>query len=108
MHRLAYTAARGADQVGIAELHRYLRGRDPEEVLARLQSGVVDGGKPQAPVFPNEVEALQWMLSESQPQDVVAITGLAQRPELFAYLRGRGGAPATPDRIKALVKRSRD
>jgi cyanophycin synthetase len=108
MHRLAYTAARGADQVGIAELHRYLRGRDPEEVLARLQTGVVDGGKPQAPVFPNEVEALQWMLSESQPQDVVAITGLAQRPELFAYLRGRGGAPATPDRIKALVKRSRD
>lgn len=108
MHRLAYTAARGADRVGIAELHRYLRGRDPKEVVARLQAGVVDGGKPEAPVFPDELEALDWMLAEAQRDDVVAITGLAQRPEIFAYLREHGGAPATPDRIKALVKRSRE
>ncbi|HEY9287064.1 MAG TPA: Mur ligase family protein [Candidatus Dormibacteraeota bacterium] len=107
MHRLGYTAARGADRVGIAELHRYLRGRDPQDVLARLQAGVVDGGKPPAPVFPNELEALQWMLQESAPEDVVAITALAQRPEIFAYLRDRGGVSAGPDQIKAIVRRAR-
>lgn len=107
MHRLGYTAARGADQVAIAELHRYLRGRDPQQVLARLQAGVVDGGKPPAPVFPTELEALEWMLKESGPNDVVAITALAQRPEIFGYLRERGGISAGPDRIKAIVRRAR-
>ena len=107
IHRLAYTAARGGDVVAIAELHRYLRGRDPQELLQELQAGVVDGGKPPAPVFPTEVEALEWMLGQSGPTDVVAITALAQRPEIFAYLRERGGMPAGPEEIKRLVRRAR-
>jgi cyanophycin synthetase len=107
LHRLGYTAARGADLVGIAELKRYLRGRDPQELIGRLQAGVLDGGKPPAPVFANEVEALDWMLRESAPGDVIAITALSQRPEVFGYLRERGGASATPERIKALVKLAR-
>ncbi len=107
IHRLAYTAARGADIVAIAELHRYLRGRDPKQLVALLQAGVVDGGKPEAPVFPDELEALAWMRQQSRPQDVLALTALAQRPEIFAYLREHGGAPATPERIKALVRRAK-
>jgi len=107
IHRLAYTAARGGDVVAIAELHRYLRGRDPQELLEELQAGVIDGGKPRAPVFPTEVEALEWMLGQSGPTDVVAITALAQRPEIFAYLRERGGMPAGPEEIKRLVRRAR-
>ena len=107
LHQLGYTAARGADRVGIAELHRYLRGRDPQDLVARLQAGVLDAGKPDAVVFPNEVEALDWMLGESKPQDVVAITALGQRPEIFRYLRERGGMSAGPDRIEALVRRAR-
>jgi cyanophycin synthetase len=107
MHRLAYTAARGSSQVAIAELHRYLRGRDPSDLLEVLQAGIVDGGKPRAPVFPNEVEALDWMLQQSKPSDVLAITALAQRPEVFAYLRERGGTPAGPEAIKRLVRRAR-
>src|SRR4029077_9995375 len=59
--RLAYTAARGADRPAIAELHRYLRGRDPNDLVDHLQAGLEDGGKAKAPVFPNEVEALEWM-----------------------------------------------
>jgi cyanophycin synthetase len=107
LHRLGYTAARGADQVGIAHLYRYLRGRDPDDLARRLQAGVTDGGKPEAPVFPNELEALEWMLAGSQPNDVIAITALAQRPEVFQYLRDRGGAPVGPPRIRELVQRAR-
>ena len=107
LHQLGYTAARGADRVAIAELHRYLRGREPQDVLARLQAGVVDTGKPTAPVFRSEVEALEWMLRESTEDDVVAVTALSQRPEIFRYLIERGGASAGPDRVKMLVKRAR-
>ena len=107
LHRLGYTAARGPDQVAIAELHRYLRGRDPQDLARRLQAGLTDGGKPQVPVFPSELEALEWMLTTSAPNDVIAITALAQRPEVFQYLRDRGGASVAPARIRELVRRSR-
>ena len=107
LHRLGYTAARGPDRVAIAELHHYLRGRDPQDLTHRLQAGLTDGGKPQSPVFPNELEALAWMLTASAPNDVIAITALGQRPEIFQYLRGRGGAPVAPLRIRELVRRAR-
>jgi cyanophycin synthetase len=107
LHRLGYTAARGPDRVAIAELHRYLRGRDPLDLVHRLQAGLTDGGKPGAPVFPNELEALEWMLTASVPNDVIAITALGQRPEIFQYLRDRGGAPVGPLRIRELVRRAR-
>jgi cyanophycin synthetase len=107
LHRLGYTAARGPDRVAIAHLHRYLRGRDPQDLADRLQAGLKDGGKPPAPVFSNEIDALEWMLDESAPNDVIAITALAQRPEVFQYLRDRGGAPVGPPRIRELVQRSR-
>jgi len=108
MHRLGYTAARGADRVAIAELRRYLRGREPHELIERLRAGVVDGGHPVPPAFPDEMTALKWMLAESADRDVLAITALAQRPEIFAYMKEHGAASLGPDRVKALVKRSRD
>jgi cyanophycin synthetase len=107
LHRLGYTAARGPDRVAIAQLHRYLRGRDPQDLVQRLRAGLADGGKPQAPVFPNELEALAWMLNASAPTDVIAITALSQRSEVFQYLRDRGGATVGPARIRELVQRSR-
>jgi cyanophycin synthetase len=107
LHRLGYTAARGPDRVAIAELHRYLRGRDPQDLIQRLQAGLADGGKTQAPVFRDELDALEWMLSASAPDDVIAITALGQRPEVFQYLRDRGGLPVGPPRIRELVLRSR-
>jgi cyanophycin synthetase len=107
LHRLGYTVARGADQVAIAELHRYLRGRDPHDLVRRLQAGLADGGKDEVPVFPHELEALEWMLAASAPNDLVAITALAQRPEIFQYLSDRGGVTVAPQRVRELVRRAR-
>ena len=108
LHRLGYTAARGADRLAVAELHRYLRGRDPQDLVRRLQAGILDGGKPEALVFPDEVSALDWMVRESEANDVIAITALSQRPEIFSYLRDRGGVSAGPQRIRSLVRRARE
>ena len=81
--------------------------RDPKDLVERLQAGLEDGGKSTAPVFPNEVEALEWMLAESAPNEVVAITALGQRPEIFQLLRARGGAAVGPARLRQLVQRAR-
>jgi cyanophycin synthetase len=108
LHRVAYTAARGADRVAIAQLHRYLRGRDPDDLLRRQLVGLADGGQPNAPVFADEVAALDWMLTESAPNDVVAITALAQRPEILKLVGERGASFAGPDRVKQLVRRARE
>jgi cyanophycin synthetase len=106
LHRLGYTAARGADRVAIAELHRYLRGRDKNDLVARLRAGVIDGGQPDAPAFVTELDALEWMLRESAPGDVLAVTALAQRPEIFAYMGEHGGAVMSPPRVRARVQQA--
>jgi hypothetical protein len=109
MHGVGYLAARGADHVAIAQLHRYLRGREPHDVVDRLRAGAVDGGADPAavPDFPDEMRALRWMLKRSEAGDVVAIAALGQRPEIFAFMSSSDGRSVGPERIRELVRRAR-
>src|SRR2546429_567378 len=67
LHRLAYTAARGPDQVAIAELHRYLRGRDPQDLVRRLQAGLADGGEPLGPGVRNALHGVEGVVWAAGP-----------------------------------------
>ena len=107
LHALGYVAARGADRVAVAELHRYLRGREPEDVVRRLVAGARDGGAQDVPVFPDELHALEWMLEGSGEGDVLAITALGQRQEVIGELEARGGRRVGPARCRQLVRRAR-
>jgi len=110
LHDVAYRAARGADHVAIAELERYLRGRDARELIERLTAGAVDGGADLVPVYPDEVSALATMLEASRRGDVVGVTALGQRPELFAWLEAHGAVRFTPGAVRrhvAAVRRSK-
>jgi cyanophycin synthetase len=104
IHRLAYTAARGADRVSVNELRHYLRGRDPDDLMKRLLAGTSDGGARDVRTFPDEMHALRWMLESSRPEDVVAVAALGQRPEIFAFLEQAGARPVRPERVAELVR----
>lgn len=107
LHELGYTAARGAEHVVIAELLHYLRGRDRRDLVERLRAGAVDGGATDVPAFEDEVRAMRWMLGRCRRDDVVAVTALVQRTELFELLRERGATRVDPERLRQIVRRSR-
>jgi cyanophycin synthetase len=107
LHGVSYLAARGADHIALCELTRYLRGRDQQDLMDRMMAGAVDGGATDVPVFEDELHALTWMLDSSGVGDVVAITALGQRPEIFALIEDRGGARIGPDRVRQLARRAR-
>ena len=104
LHGFAYRAGRGADHPIVAELHRYLRGRDPQDLVERLRAGAIDGGAAEVPAEPDEVHALERMLREARSGDVIGITALAQRPEIFALLERKGAVRADPATVKRLVR----
>jgi hypothetical protein len=100
LHGLGYLAARGSDHVAISELRPYLRGRDADDIVERMRAGAIDGGATEVSVFPDEVHSLTSMLRESSPGDVVAVTALGQRPEVFACSTNEarsGSRPAGSD-----------
>jgi cyanophycin synthetase len=107
IHTVAYTAARGADHVAVAELSGYLRGRDRQDLIERLKAGAIDGGAGEVPVFPDELHALDWMYARSKPLDVIGVTALGQRPEIFAWMHDRGAARVGPKRVRELVRKAR-
>ena len=107
LHAFAYRAARGADHVAIAELDRYLRGRERADVVARLRAGALDGGVEELDVFPDELAALKHMLGLARRGDVVAVTALGMRPEIFTWLDATGASRLTPARVKRIVRSAR-
>jgi hypothetical protein len=88
-------------------MRRYLRGRDPQQLIELLTAGIVDGGAPRVAVYRDEIRALGTMLRRSKPRDVVAVTALAQRTEVFAFLVARRARRIGPGRVKQLVRRAR-
>ena len=107
LHAFAYVAGRGADVVAIAELHRYLRGRDPQDVVERLRAGAIDAGKEDIEVYPDELSALRSLVATSAAGDVVAVTALGMRPEVFAWLEEVGAAPLGPGEVRRIVAAAR-
>ena len=107
LHALGYRAARGADHVVVAELPGYLRGRDPADIVARLRAGAEDAGATDVPALPDEVEALTFMIDRSKPHDVIGLTALGQRSEIFNLLERRRAVRADPATVRRLVEQAR-
>jgi cyanophycin synthetase len=108
LHDFAYRAARGSDHLAIAELLRYLRGRDRLDVIERLMAGARDGGADEVDAYADELAGLRGVLARSKRGDVIGVTALGMRAEVFAWLDEAGARRLTPGRVKQLVRRARD
>jgi cyanophycin synthetase len=103
LRAFAFRAAAGSDHLAIAELPRYLRGRVPEDVVGQLRAGALEAGVDDVAVYPNELTALRTMVRASRPGDVLAVTALGMRPEIFRWLQRSGARPMTPSDVRRLV-----
>src|SRR4029453_5111516 len=100
-------AARGADTVVIGEKRKYLRGRDPAELVRLLSEGAATVGMTDVPSHPGELAALQALVPASGPGDVVALMAPAERAEVQARLAHEGGDLAGARHTPALPGGSR-
>jgi cyanophycin synthetase len=107
LHAFAYRAARGSDHLAIAELLRYLRGRAREETVQRLVAGARDGGAEEIDVYADELSGLRGVLARSRKRDVIGVTALGMRPEVFAWLEGEGATRMTAARVRRVVRSAR-
>jgi cyanophycin synthetase len=100
----AFRAARGSDHLAVAHLRRYLRGRAAEDVLERLREGAGEAGVEDVAEYDDELHALRAMIEAAAAGDVVGVTALGQRAELFAWLADSGAERLTPAVVKRLVR----
>ena len=104
---LGELAARGADRVVIGEKHRYLRGRDPEELVRLLRQGAATVGMTDLPAHPSELAGLQALAGSSGPGDVLALMAPAEREPILAWLTAQGATLLDPDQLRARVVEAR-
>ena len=104
---LGELAARGADRVVIGEKHRYLRGRDPEELVRLLRQGAATVGMTDLPAHPSELAGLQALAGSSSPGDVLALMAPAEREPILAWLTAQGATLLDPDQLRARVVEAR-
>lgn len=105
LRSFAMRAAMGSDHLSLAELTAYLRGRERSEVLERLREGAAKAGDTRVPSYESEMQALRSMLRASRPNDVVGLTALSQRPQVFRSLRRRGARRLGPWDIRRIARR---
>jgi len=99
-------AALGSDHLAIAELVHYLRGRTREDIVERLRAGAHEAGEEDVPVHQDELAALRAMWSASSPSDVIGVTALSMRTEVFRWLSRRSARRLSPADVKRLVRRA--
>jgi cyanophycin synthetase len=107
LHAFAFRAAVGSDHLAIAELTHYLRGRSREDIIERLREGANDAGVEEVPTFEDELIALRTMLGDASLGDVIGVTALGMRPEIFAWLDDNGGERLGPTDVRRIVKQAR-
>jgi cyanophycin synthetase len=104
LHGFGFQAALGADHLAIADLRHYTRGRTVQEIYDRLAAAAAEVGKPDPPRFRGELHALKEMVASSKRGDVVAVTALGMRPQIFRWLSSAGARRLTPSDVRRLAR----
>ena len=104
LRAFAFRAARGSDHLAVAHLRRYLRGRTAEDVLEQLVAGAGEARVVDVAVYDDELDAVRAMIEAAAPGDVVGVTALGLRAELFTWLADNGAERLSPANVKRLVR----
>jgi cyanophycin synthetase len=104
LRAFAFRAASSSDHLSVAELLYYLRGRTREDIVEQLRAGAAEAGVDDVPCYEDELDALQAMLKQSESGDVLGVTALGMRPEIFAWLDSAGAARLGPAEVKRVVR----
>ena len=99
--------ARGADRVSIAHKERYLRGRSTAELEQLMREGAAAVGVHDVPAYPTELAALQTVVGQAGPADVIGVMCHAEREDLDLWLRESGATIDGPDELKRKVLAAR-
>ena len=59
------------------------------------------------PAYDDELVALQAMVANAKAGDVVGVTALGMRAEIFAWLEAGGGERLGPTEVRRIVKQAR-
>jgi cyanophycin synthetase len=101
---LAEIGARDADEVVIGHKARYLRGRTTDELEALFRAGAARVGVDEVPAYPTELAALQALLDQAKPGDVIGLMCHAEREEVQNWLLGAGASVDTPEVLREKVR----
>jgi cyanophycin synthetase len=107
IERLGEMGARDADVAVVAHKSRYLRGRSNEEMDAHFRAGAARVGVTDLPSYPSELDALQALVAQAAPGDVVALMCHEQRQAVYDWLAGDGFTPDTPETLRDKVRAAR-
>jgi cyanophycin synthetase len=107
LHGFAFRAAVGSDHLAIADLRHYLRGKTADEVYGGLAAAAADAGTTDPPRYRGELHALRAMLGASRSGDVIGVTALGMRPQIFRWLRAEGARRLGPADVRRLVRGAR-
>ena len=106
LHAFGFRAAVGSDHLAVAELVHYLRGRTREDIVERVREGAAEAGVDDVACYPDELTALTSMVAAARAGDVVGVTALGMRPEIFAWLEGAGARGLGPADVRKVVRRA--
>ncbi len=101
---LGETGARDADVVVIAHKTKYLRGRTTEEIDALLRAAAARVGVVDVPSYATEVDALEALVGQAEPGDVVGVMCHEDRQGVYDWLAGQGFTSDTPETLREKVR----
>ena len=101
---LGELGARDADVVVIGHKEKYLRGRTTEELDELFRAGAAKVGVDDVPSYPTELEALEALVKQAGPGDVVGLMCHEDRQGVYDWLAGEGFTPDDPETLREKVR----
>jgi cyanophycin synthetase len=102
--RLGEMGARDADVLVIAHKERYLRGRTIDELDHLFRAGASRVGVEDVPAYPTEVEALEGLVKQAEPGDVVGLMCHEDRQGVYDWLESQAFTVDSPETLRDKVR----